>query len=373
MVYLDYAANCPVDKRVLEDFNLNSILYYANPNSAHKLGLEVKEKIDEVSEYIAGIFNCNKDDIIYTSGATESNNLVIKGFIEANKDCHIIITEIEHSSIIAPSNYLMNKGYTVDILEVNKEGQIDIDKLESLIDDKKTLVSITTVESETGIIQDIDEIGRILSKYDNVIFHTDATQSIGKLDINFENVDMITFTPHKFYGINGIGILIKKSNVKLLPLIHGGKSTTKYRSGTPMTALIMSVKKTLELALTNMNKNNKYVKELNEYLRCNLSKYPNICFNSNEKSICNILNISVIGIESNIFMEELEKYEIYISTKSACSSDKNISKTIYSITNDEKRSKSSIRISLSHLTTKEELDEFLRAFDIIYRKLMKQE
>lgn len=371
MVYLDYAANCPVDKKVLEDFNLNNILYYANPNSSHKLGLEAKQKIDETSEYLSEIFECKKEDIIYTSGSTESNNLAIKGFIEANKNCHIITTEIEHSSIIAPCNYLMGKGHNIDILEVNENGQIDIDKLESLIDNKKTLVSITTVESETGVIQDIDKISKILSKYDNVVFHTDATQSIGKLDFNFENVDMITFTPHKFYGISGIGVLIKKDHVKLLPLIHGGASTTKYRSGTPMTALIMSVKKTLELAITNMDENNKYIKEINSYLRQNLSKYSNVYFNSNENSIYNILNISIIGIDSNIFMEELEKYDIYISTKSACSSDKNISKTIYAITHDEERAKSSLRISLSHLTTKEELDEFLKVFDIIYKELVK--
>lgn len=371
MVYLDYAANCPVDKKVLEDFNLNNILYYANPNSSHKLGLEVKQKIDEVSKYISDIFKCDMKDIIYTSGSTESNNLAIKGFASLNKNCHIITTEIEHSSIIAPCNYLLSKGYKVDILPVNNNGQIDINKLEELIGNEETLVSITTVESETGIVENIEEISNILKKYDNVVFHTDATQSIGKLNFNFENVDMITFTPHKFYGISGIGVLIKKDNVKLLPLIHGGKSTTKYRSGTPMTALILSVKKSLELAITNMDKNNKYIKEINYYLKQNLSKYSNVYFNSTDNSIYNTLNISIKGVDSNLFSKELEKYDIYISTKSACSSDKNISKTIYAITHDEERSKSSLRISLSHLTTKDEIDEFLNAFDIIYKSLVK--
>ncbi len=370
MIYLDYAANCPVDKRVLEDFNLNNILYFANPNSVHKLGLESKTKIDEVTKYLSKIFNCNLEDVIYTSGSSESNNLAIKGFAEINKDCHIITTDIEHSSVIAPVNYLMNKGYNVDILEVNEKGQIDVEKLESLIDDKKTLVSITSVESETGIIENIEEIGSVLSKYDNVVFHTDATQSIGKVNINFENVDMITFSPHKFYGINGIGVLIKKSNVKLLPLIHGGKSTSKYRSGTPPLALILSIKKTLEIALDNMDKNNKYIKELNEYLKNKLSNYSNVYFNSTNNSILNILNISIIGIDSSKFSKELEKKEIYVSTKSACSSDKNISKTIYAITKDAERAKSSIRISLSHLSTKTQLDEFLKVFDDVYKKLV---
>lgn len=371
MIYLDYAANCPVDKKVLEDFNLNSILYYANPNSTHKLGLESKEKIDEVTKYICEIFKCNQEDVIYTSGSSESNNLALKGFAEYNKDCHIIITDIEHSSIIAPANYLMSKGYNVDILEVNENGQIDINKLENLIDDRKTLVSITSVESETGIIENIEEIGKVLNKYDNVIFHTDATGSIGKTIINFENVDMITFSPHKFYGINGVGVLIKKENVKLYPLIHGGKSTSKYRGGTPALPLILSIKKSLELVIDNFDDNIKYIKELNEYLRDNLSKYSKVYFNSTKNSICNTLNISIIGVNSREFSKELENYEIYISTKSACSSEKDISKTIYSITNSEERAKSSIRISLSHMTTKEELDEFLRIFDILYKKLVK--
>lgn len=370
MIYLDYAANCPVDKKVLEDFTINSILYYANPNSTHKLGIEAKEKIDEVTEYISNIFNCKKEDIIYTSGATESNNLVIKGFAYANKDCHIITTEIEHSSIIAPCNYLLKEGYNVDILGVNEKGQIDLDELKSLITDKKTLVSITSVESETGIIQNIEEVANLLSEYDNVYFHTDLTQGIGKISIDYSNIDMITFAPHKFYGINGIGVLIKRGNVKLLPIINGGKSTSKYRSGTPALPLILSIKKSLEIALDNMNDNNEYLKELNEYLKNNLGKYPNIHFNSTKDSIYNILNISIKGIDSIEFSKKLEEYDIYISTKSACSSEENISKTIYALTKDEALAKSSIRISLSHLTTKKELDEFLKNFDKIYKEFI---
>lgn len=370
MVYLDYAANCPVDKQVLEDFNLNNILYYANPNSSHKLGFEAKMKIDEVSEYIAGLFNCNSEDIIYTSGSTESNNLAIKGFASLDKKCHIITTEIEHSSIIAPCNYLLSNGYDVDILKVNENGKIDINELEKLIGDEQTLVSITSVESETGIVQNIEEIGKFLSKYNNVIFHTDATQAIGKVDINFENVDMVTFSPHKFYGINGVGVLIKKSNVKLLPIIHGGKSTTKYRGGTPALPLILSVKKSLEIAISKMNENNNYIKMINTYLKDNLCKYENVYFNNLEGAVNNVLNISILGIDSDLFADELEKYNIYVSTKSACSSEKNISKVIYAITNDENRAKSSLRISLSHLTTKEELDEFLKVFDEVYKKLV---
>ena len=371
MIYLDYAANCPVDKKVLEDFNLNSILYYANPNSTHKLGLEAKEKIDEATSYIANVFKCKNENVIYTSGSSESNNLVIKGFAAKYKNAHIITTSIEHSSIIAPVNYLLNKGVSVDILEVNDEGKIDIEELENLIDDRTTLVSITSVESETGIIMDIEKIGEILKKYDNCFFHTDATQSIGKLDTNFENVDLITFSPHKFYGINGIGVLIKKDNVKLEPLILGGKSTTIYRSGTPALPLILSIKKALEISLSNMKDNNKYLKELNEYIKENLQKYDNVVINSKGKCIYNTINFSVRGVSSDIFSKKLEEKEIYISTKSACSSKNNVSKVVYALTKDEELSKSTLRVSISHLTTKQELIKFFEVFDEIYNELVK--
>ena len=371
MIYLDYAANCPVDKSVLEDFNLNSILYYANPNSTHKLGLEAKEKIDEATSYIANVFNCKNENVIYTSGSSESNNLVIKGFAAKYPNSHIITTSIEHSSIIAPVNYLLNKGIDVDILDVNSEGEIDIEKLESLIDDRITLVSITSVESETGMIMDIEKLSKVVKKHKNCYFHTDATQSIGKLNTNFENVDLITFSPHKFYGINGIGVLIKKDNIKLEPLILGGKSTTIYRSGTPALPLILSIKKALEIAISNMENNNKYLKEMNEKLREKLSKYEKVVINSKGNCIYNTLNFSVKGVSSEIFSKKLEEKDIYISTKSACSSKNNVSKVVYALTKDEELSRGTLRVSISHLTTNNEIEEFLNAFDEIYNELIK--
>lgn len=371
MIYLDYAANCPVDKRVLDDFYNNSLLYYANPNSTHKLGLLAKEKIDETSNFIASLFKCQKKDIIYTSGSTESNNLAIKGFASKYENAHIITTEVEHSSIIAPVNYLLKKKVKVDILNVNENGMIDIDNLLSLIDDKPTLVSITSVESETGIIFDIEKISNALKNIPNCYFHTDATQAIGKININFENVDLITFSPHKFYGINGIGVLIKKENVKLEPLILGGKSTSIYRSGTPALPLILSIKKALLVATENMKKNNEYLSKLNKYVKENLSKYDNVVINSKGKTILNTINFSIREIDSNMFLSKLEEREIYISTKSACSSTNNISNVVYALTKDENLSKNTFRISISHFTKMSELNEFFSVFDEIYNELVK--
>ena len=368
MIYLDYAANCPVDKKVLEDFNLNSILYYANPNSTHRLGLEAKEKIDEATSYIANVFKCKNENVIYTSGSSESNNLVIKGFAAKYKNAHIITTSIEHSSIIAPVNYLLNKGVSVDILEVNDEGKIDIEELENLIDDRTTLVSITSVESETGIIMDIEKIGEILKKYDNCFFHTDATQSIGKLDTNFENVDLITFSPHKFYGINGISILIKKKHISVKPMILGGKSTTIYRSGTPITAMITSTAIALEKAINNLEIRNKIVYEYNKKIKDKLSEYKNVHINNTSKSVPYTLNISIKKIKSELFVSKLNENGIMVSTKTSCCPLNTPSKLIYALTKDKALAATSIRISLSHLTTGDEIDKLLIVFDKIYKE-----
>ena len=215
MIYLDYAANTPVDEEVLNTYIESTRKYIANPNSSHQAGKLAKEKIDECSTHIAKYFNSKKESVIYTSGSSESNNLVLKGIVERNKNKgnHIIISPLEHSSIIAPCNYLSSHGFDVSILPLTKEGQVDLEVLKKTLTDKTILVSICAVDSELGTIQPINEIGNIVSKYPNCIFHTDATQAIGKIKIDYSNVDFITFTPHKFFGLNGFGALINRNNI----------------------------------------------------------------------------------------------------------------------------------------------------------------
>ena len=212
MIYLDYAANAPVDKEVLDVFNEATIKYFANPNSTHKLGLEAKNAIDNASKNIAKYLGLPDDEIIFTSGASESNNLVIQGICNRYKTRgkHIIISKLEHSSIVAPASYMQSLGFDVDLVSVNKDGIIDIEELKSLIRDDTILVSITSVDSELGIRQPIEEIGKMLKEYPNIYFHTDASQIIGKEHIDLKDVDLVTIAPHKFYGINGFGLLVKR-------------------------------------------------------------------------------------------------------------------------------------------------------------------
>ncbi len=358
MIYLDYAANTPVLDEVLDEFNYATKKYIANPNSSHKLGVLAKTKIDEASTYLANYFKCNKEAIIYTSGSSESNNLVIKGIANIRKNLgnKIIISAVEHSSVIAPCNYLMENGFDVSVIPLNSDGRVNLKVLEDEIDDNTVLVSICSIDSELGTIQPIKEISEIVKKYPNCVFHTDATQAIGKIDIDYSCCDFITFAPHKFYGLNGFGCLINRNNNKLAPIIHGGKSTTIYRSGTPVTANVLALKKAFEIAVNKLDERYSYIKKISDYLKEVLSKIECIHINSPKGSIPNTINISLINKDTKRIVEELNKSDIYVSTKTACSLDDVPSLSVLAITNDRTLALNSIRISISHLTTKEEID-----------------
>ena len=370
MVYLDYSATTKTNSEVLDTFIKCSNEYIGNPNSLHKLGVTARELIDKATNQIIDLLKLNNSEIIYTSGSTESNNLALLGVCSMypKRGKHIITTELEHSSIYGPLDTLTSLGYIVDYVKL-KDGIVDLEDLKRLMSDDVILVSICAVNSETGIRQPIDEISKIVKMYPKCIFHSDMTQAIGKININLNNVDLVSFSAHKFFGIKGIGVLVKKKGIELKPQISGGKSTTIYRSGTPSLPLIVSLSKALRLSLENIDDKYNKVKELNEYLKASLSKYDKVVINSTNNSIPHILNISIKGVKPETMQHALEEYDIYISTQSACSSSKSISRSVYALTNNEELAKSSIRISISYITTKDEIDYFLDKFDICYNKL----
>ena len=371
MIYLDYAANTPVDKEVLDYYNEISLKYFGNPNSTHKLGRDAKEVIEKATDIIAKRFNVLPEEIIYTSGSTESNNMVIKGICKRykNRGKHIILSSLEHNSIMASATSLQEEGFEIDLVPINSKGIVEVDELKKLIRDDTILVSIVAVDSELGIVQPIEEIAKFLKDYSNVCFHTDATQAIGKIDIDYSNVDLITFAPHKFYGINGIGVLIKKKHVNIIPLINGGKSTTVYRSGTPVTPLIASAAKALEIALDKQKERFEYVKKINNIIISHMRDFKYIHINNTENSISFTINISIKGINSREFTKMLEDREVYVSTKTSCCPENTPSKLVYALTKDKQLASSSLRISLSHLTTEEEINSFLNIFDECIKEL----
>lgn len=371
MIYLDNSATTMVDDRVLDTFNKVCKNYPGNSNSLHSLGIKSKELEDYATEKISNLLGVKPSEIIYTSGASESNNTVLKGVASKykNRGNHIITTPLEHSSILETCKYLENKGFIIDYVKIKDNGLIDIEDLERLLTDNTILVSVAYVDSELGIRQEVDTIGKIVKKYPKCYFHVDATQAIGKIKVDPTSIDFISMSAHKIFGLKGIGLLIKKDNIVIDNLIHGGKSTTIYRSGTPALPLICSLMKALELVIPNIDKNYEYVSSLSNKIKDNLKKYDNIHINSTENSIPYIINFSVIGVKPETFIHTMEEEDIYLSTKSACSTS-DVSLSVDSIYHNREISMSSIRISLSYKNTEEEIDKFIKTFDKIYNKLV---
>ena len=370
MVYLDYSATTPVNDEVLDTYVKATKEFIGNPNSLHKIGIEAKKLIDASTEQIANILGVKPSEIIYTSGASESNNTAIKGVClkYANRGKHIITTELEHSSIVAPLNYLTTLGYEVDFVALDENGKVDLDDLIRLIRDDTVLVTISSVNSEVGVKQNLKELSEVIrSKNSKTIFHSDITQSIGKEKLDLSYVDLASLSCQKFYGMKGIGALIKKENITIEPLIHGGKSTTIFRSGTPATPLIASFAKALRLVYEDFDNKCKKVKEVHDYLIDKLQDVD-VYINSNDNCLPNMVNISLKNIKSEVMLHALEEKEIYVSTQTACSVG-DYSKAVYALTHDKDKSSSSMRVSLSYLTTKEEIDIFIDALKEAIEKL----
>ena len=261
-------------------------------------------------------------------------------------------------------------GFEVELIPVNKEGLVDIEVLKSMIRDDTILVSVCAVDSEIGLVQPIEEIGEYLKTKENIVFHSDASQAIGKVSINYKDVDLITLAPHNFYGLNGISILVKRIGTSLKPLILGGKSTTVYRSGTPNTALIASTEVALKKALLNVDERNEYIRKLNKKIIDKFNTYDCIHINNTSKSIPHTINISIKGIKSDVFAAKLNENQVMVSTKTSCCPLNTPSKLVYALTKDKILASTSIRISLSHLTSDEEIDEFLKIFDKCLKEMM---
>ena len=371
MIYLDYSANTPVDARVLEQFCAVERRCIGNANSHHQAGSAAKAEIDAATIKISSLLGVQPAEIIYTSGASEANNFALKGLARLSRHAgrHIISTPLEHSSVSGTLTALQEQGYEIDLLDVKQDGTVDLEHLKDLLRPDTICVAITLVDSELGVVQPVQEIAAILKAYPHCHLHVDATQAVGKIPVSFEGVDTMSLTAHKFYGLNGIGMLIKRRNLALEPLIHGGESTTIYRSGTPTVALASSLACALDLAVTDLPGRVDHVAKLNAELRAALSTYPLVRINSPEHAIPHVLNLSVRNVKGTVFQRELDAKGVCVSVKSACSSDGLPSRAVFAVSRDRRNALSSWRISLSHLTTEDEIKAFLQAFDVCYREL----
>ena len=361
MIYLDYSATTPVNDSVLDTYVKVTKNYIGNPNSLHKLGLESSKLINDATRQIKKILDIEEKEIIYTSGASEANNLAIFGVCRKykNRGKHIITTRLEHSSVSECFNELEKEGFRVSYVEIDSDGRVKLDDLKSLICDDTILVSICAVNSEIGLMQDLDGIGNLLKKYPKVIFHSDITQAIGKVKLNLWNVDMASMSSQKIYGMKGVGALLKNKNLEIEPIIYGGKSTTIYRSGTPATALIVSMSKALRLVYEDFEEKYAHVLELSNYLKQKLQLIDGIILNSTSFSLPHIVNISILNVKPETILHALEEDDIYISTQTACHKAGDLSTSVLELTKNELYATHSIRISISYLTTKNEINQFI--------------
>ena len=372
MVYLDYAAATPVLPEVLDSYNKVTEDYFANPDSLHAFGVKSKELLESATKQVAELLGIGEDEFIYTSGSSEANNMALIGIAKSYKRYgnRICISKLEHPSMFGICKYLEKQGFIIDYINVTEEGVIDFDDLREKVTKDTILVSVSAVNSETGVRQPLKTIRQVIHKEnENVILHSDMSQAIGKVNIRLNDVDIATLGGTKIYGPAGIGILYKNKNLVLSPIMFGPKEN-ELKPGTIPLPLVVAFSKALRLALKDMDKKEQEIVKHRERVIEHLSKYPNVLINTSKYCIPHILNISLMNIKPETFIHALEQDEVYVSSNTACSSGKP-STSVEAMYHDERRSKTTIRISFSHLTLPSEITEFLQSFDKHYEELSK--
>ena len=375
-IYLDNAATTQLDKVVLDEMMPYLTIEYGNPGSMHHMGIQAKTAISNARTKVANLLNCQPDEIVFTGSGTESDNLAILGYARANKNKgnHIITTSIEHHAVLHSFQQLEKEGFRVTILNVNLDGFIDLEKLKKEITPETILVSIIYANNEIGVIQDISEIAKIC-KDQKIIFHTDACQAAGYLDIDVKKlgIDLMTLNGSKIYGPKGVGILYKRKGVKLEPIVFGGGQENNLRSGTENVANIVGFAKALDEVEKHKESETKRITKLRDYMIEELLKLPETRLNgSKEKRLPNNVNISFLNIEGESLILFLNEHGICCSTGSACTSHSlEPSHVIVALGLPHELGHSSIRFSLGKHNTNEEIDFVLKQVPIYVERLRK--
>ncbi len=362
MIYLDNSATTKPFPEVVDAFATVASHYFANPSSLHGLGMKAERLLKQAREQIAAMLDVKPSEIVFTSGGTEANNFAIKGVAwqYRRRGRHIITTEIEHPSVAEPCRQLEELGFEVTYLPVGPDGRVSAEQVARALRDDTILVSVMHVNNEVGAVQPIEEIGAVLARHPKTLFHVDRVQGIGKvpLDVKRCGIDLFTVSAHKFHGLRGAGLLYVRDGVRLTPLIAGGGQERQLRSGTENVAAIVAMAKALRLALERYERDIGWLRELKaEWLQA-LAAIPGLSINTPERdSAPHIINFSLpSGIKPEVFVHELEKSEIYVSTTSACSSKRRApSKTLLAMGVGEGRAERGIRISLSFDNRREEI------------------
>lgn len=367
MIYFDNSATTKPFPEVLDSFVKVSSEYFANPSSLHNFGGQAEKLLNQARAQAAKILSVKHNEIIFTSGGTEGNNLAVKGaaFFYKNRGKHLITTEIEHPSVKEPFKQLEACGFEVTFLPVDATGRVRVADLQKAIRPDTILVSVMHVNNEAGMIQPIREIGELLKKTPQILFHVDAVQGIGKvaLDLKESHIDLCTISAHKVHGLKGTGILYIREGVQLEPLLTGGNQERRLRSGTENVAGAVSMAKALRMIHEKQANESAHLLKISQALRNGLGNIDGIVINTPDtNSAPHILNISLPGMKSEVFVHALEEKNIYVSTTSACSSkQKTVSSTLTAMGIPEHIAGSAIRLSLSYENTMEEVEKVIKA------------
>ena len=376
IIYLDNASTTKLDPIVKEAFSCAIEKYYANPSSIHKLGQEANYLLNKTKDEILGLLKCNDHQVIFTSGATESNNLAIKGVClrYKNRGNHIITSIYEHPSVLEAFKQLEKEfGFEVTYLYPNSDGIISVQDVKKALKKETIFVSIMAVNNEIGSLNPIEEIADLLKAYPKVIFHSDAAQLIGKTNknINFNKIDLLTISAHKMHGLVSSGVLIKRKKIELLPLASGGGQEYNFRSGTNDLASALAFKKTLELSLLSSKERYLYVENLANRLISYLKSNPDL-YELNLPKVINpyIINFSSIKKKGSVVVEALSNAGIMVSSISACHSSKEKgSYVVASLGKNEIVSNNTVRVSLDYLNTNDDIDTLVSTLDKIIKDI----
>ena len=366
MIYLDNSATTKPYKEVIDSFTKVTEDFWGNPSSLHGFGGKSEKLLTKAREQVAGLLGVKANEIIFTSGGSESNNLAIKGIAEhyQNRGKHIITTSVEHPSVKNPYEQLRKLGFDVTFLPVNRGGRVEIEDVRNAIREDTILVSVMHVNNEVGTVQPIYEIGNLLKEFPKIHFHVDGVQGYGKVELSLRDayIDLYSLSGHKFHGLKGTGILYAREGVTLSPLIAGGNQERGLRSGTESLAGAVSFAKAMRMAKEKSKNGIRNMRECRSHILQELSGVDNVIINSpKEHAAPHIVNFSVPGLKSETLVHSLEEVGIYVSTNSACSSKKKtVSQTLIAMGNSEQIAGSSIRISLDYDHSIEEIDKALK-------------
>jgi len=371
-IYLDYNATTPIDKEVADAMKPYLDEFFGNPSSTHNYGAITKKAVINARRQVAELINCQPDEVIFTSGGTESNNFAIKGAAFANrgKGNHIITSSIEHPAVIEVCKYLAENGFSITYLPVDEYGIVNPQEVEKAIRPQTILITIMHANNEVGTIQPIREIAEMSKKY-NIVFHSDAAQSLGKIpvDVSELSVDLLSIAGHKLYAPKGIGALYIRHGVNLQKLIHGADHEMNMRAGTENVLEIAGLGKACEIAGRDLQKNTANLKEMRDAFYAGLKKaIPDIRLNGHpELRLPNTLSVSFQGIEANTLLSEVT--EVAASAGAACHTDNvEISSVLQAMKVPEEYAMGTIRFSTGKYTTRDEID---KAVDFISKAVNK--